>query len=90
MSLRAAQEKEVGKDVGMFADFGRFYDWRIIPLLDRLHSDPEADEFFNKVFSETRDEWFSRLNDRLKIVQSEFWGQTDYIWESISSYEPRE
>ncbi len=90
MCLRAAQEIEAGEHVGMFADFGRFYDWRIIPLLDRMYSNPEiAKDFCQKVFQETRDEWFSRLNARLKIIRSEFFGSSAFLWESISSYEPR-
>jgi len=89
MCLRGAQQVQLGEDAHMFADFGRFYEYRVIPLLDRMHNNREFALGVCKAFDESPDDWFARLNDRLKIVKSNFWSPGPFLWESLSSYEPR-
>lgn len=85
MCLRAAQEIERGNDVRVWADFGRFYEHRVTPLLERVKADNEYAEGLLQAFEESRNDWFSKLNTRLELIRSRFWGG-GFFWESVSSY----
>lgn len=89
MCLRGAQEIQAGQNVHIFADFGRFYEDRVIPLLDKAYNDRRFAAGLCEGFGETPDEWLNRLNDRLKIIRSNFWRGSSFRWESLESYEPR-
>ncbi len=90
MSLKVAQLREKGDMVGIWPDFGRFYAERVVPLLDRAYGDPEYARGLLRPFGEDPQTFFARINDRLKVIQSVFWGGSQFFYESIRSWEPRE
>ena len=88
MSLRAAQLSEAGEERGLWPDFGRFHEYRVVPLFDRIHSDPGYAAGVLRAFRETSTEFLERVDARLQLVVSWFRGG-DYFWDSITSWEPR-
>lgn len=89
MTLRCMQEREKGNDVRIWPDFGRFYEYRVIPLLDRAAEDNKYASRIAELFGESAEEWFSKLNSRI-IEATSFMKGGGYFWESITSYEPRQ
>jgi serine/threonine protein kinase len=90
MSLRAAQINQAGGVIRMWADFGRFLDSRVTPLLERIYHDREFGEGVLQGFHETREAWFAQLNGRLAYIAENFWGSgSGYFWESVRSWTPR-
>lgn len=87
--LRAAQEAEKGDDHGIWPDFGRFHEHRVLALLDRVHADPEYATGLCGSFCETPEVWQKKLNDRLAHIRNRYWSGGNYIWRSIEMYEPR-
>lgn len=83
MCLRAAQEVESEKLVHIFADFGRFYDFRVLPLIKRIENDSDYASGICSGFEETRHQWLAAMPGRVKIIRNEFWGGTRHIWNSI-------
>lgn len=90
MCLRVVQLREKGVMVGIWPDFGRFYAERITRFLDRMYHDREYAHGVLRAFGEDAPTFFSRLNDRLRVIQSVFWGGSQYLYESVDSWEPRE
>jgi|SRR5579863_6744350 len=90
MCLKVAQLRESGEVVSIWPDFGRFYGERVTRLLDRAYADREYACGLLRAFNEDADTFFVRLNDRLKLVQSVFWSGSEYFYESVRSWEPRE
>ncbi|HYM62502.1 MAG TPA: protein kinase [Thermoanaerobaculia bacterium] len=84
MCVRAAQESVRGSmSVTMFADFGRFYDSRVFPLIERIRSDAEYARGALLPFEESREEWLQRLPERLAYVRENFFNETWFDWASI-------
>jgi len=90
MCLKVAQLRESGEHLDIWPDFGRFYGDRIARLLDRIYGDSDFAGGLLRVFGEDRQTFFARLNDRLRVIQAVFWRGSPYIYESLSSWEPRE
>jgi len=90
MSLRVAQLAEGGEFPRIWADFGRFYGERVTRLIDRAYADPEFCAGLLRPFAEDRNTFFSRLNGRLSFIQSELFRGAPFLYESLSSWEPRE
>jgi hypothetical protein len=90
MSLKVAQLRESGEVVSIWPDFGRFYSERVTRLLDRSYEDREYARGLLRAFNEEPDTFFIRLNDRLRLIQSVFWSGSQYFYESLRSWEPRE
>ena len=89
MSLRVAQEVLKGNDARIWPDYGRFYSERVRPLFDRAHADPAFAAGIAAAFGETPAQFFGNLNERLGLIQKNFWHGIEYFWESLSSWEPR-
>ncbi len=87
MSIKGSQLNQKGEGVSFFSDFGRFYEIRVIPLLDRAYSNKAYGNGIAKAFDEDIDEWFKNLDERLQIAKQNLGGT--FIWDSITSYEPR-
>lgn len=90
MCIRGAQLLQQGEDIAMFADFGRFYSWRVEELLEQMRSDPEFAEGLSAVFGETAPQFLERLTDRLRLIHSEMWRSGNYVWHSIKEWPPEE
>jgi hypothetical protein len=90
MSLKVAQLHEKGESVSIWPDFGRFYGERITRLLDRAYEDREYARGLLRAFDEDPQTFFSRLNDRLELIHSVLWKGSQYFYESLGSWEPRE
>lgn len=90
ISLRAVQLIEKGESPRVWADFGRFYSQRVVRLIDRAYTDPAFGAGLLRAFGEDRNTFFSHLNDRLGFIQSEFFKGAPFMYESLSSWEPRE
>jgi hypothetical protein len=90
MTLRVMQLREKGESARIWADFGRFYGERVIRLIDRAYADPEFGEGLLRAFGEDRNTFFSQLNNRLNVIQSDFSKTAQFLYESLSSWEPRE
>ena len=88
MCLRAAQLIEQGQGSRVFADFGRFYSWRVEELLHEMEGDVDLANGVAAAFEETPSEFLERLNGRLKIVRSQMWSGAEYIWESLEEWRP--
>lgn len=88
MCLRTAQLTQEEDSSGIWPDFGRFHDFRILPLLDKMYADEDYAQGVLLSFSETKEHFFEMLNERLEIVGSWFSGGR-YTWLSINSWEPR-
>jgi hypothetical protein len=90
MCLRIAQLHEEAATFAVWPDFGRFYGDRITRLLDRMYGDPDYGSGVLRAFGEDSTTFFSKLNDRLKLIYSLFWrGGYPYLYESLGSWEPR-
>ena len=89
MSLRAAQLELAGEDASRWADFGRFYEERVTPLLERVQYDSEYAAGIVRAFGETREQFLSQLNTRLQYVRQNFFGGARYDFASLSEWHPR-
>lgn len=89
MCLKAAQLIEKGENVHVWADFGRFYQIRVIKLIDRIYADEDYAKGVLKGFDESSHTFIEKLNERLEMIHSNFWGSSNYFWESVSVWEPR-
>jgi serine/threonine protein kinase len=89
MSLRAAQIEGNGDSASRWADFGRFYDSRVTPLLDRMHDDAEYAAGVLRAFGESRDEFESKLNGRLQYIRQHFFSGAQFLYSSIRVWNPR-
>ena len=87
LSLRGAQEYQNGNLVLMFADFGRFYESRIQPLFTRIKNERDFALSLSKIFDEEPEQWLRQLTNRFEIIHSNFWGSTNYLWQSLRSYD---
>ena len=87
--LRAAQEFEQGNERAIWPDFGRFNDYRVLQLLDRIWNDPNFADNFCRVFNEPPEDWKNNLNGRLALIHENWFISSNYIWGSVRSYEPR-
>lgn len=92
MCLKNAKQKELSENAQnmfpMFPDFGRFHAYRVLKLIDRAYNERDFAVDLCKLFNETPEQWFDKLNDRLATIQQWFQG-APYFWNSIDSYEPR-
>lgn len=90
LSLRAAQEAEKGEDHGIWPDFGRFNESRVVPLLDRMYNDSDFASGLSSAFGEAPDVWREKVNQRLQYIRSRYWRNANFWWDSIrAAYEPR-
>ncbi|MBT4484886.1 MAG: hypothetical protein HOC71_14540 [Candidatus Latescibacteria bacterium] len=89
MCIKAAQLIEIGENVHVWADFGRFYKKRVIKIIDRIYADEDYAKGVLKGFDESSQTFITNLNGRLKIIRQKFWGGTNYFWDSVSFWEPR-
>jgi hypothetical protein len=89
MSLRGSQYLEQGNDIPIWPDFGRFHGYRLVPLLDRIFHDDHYAKGILRSFGESREQFFERLNNRLLLLTKRFSG-SNYFWDSIKSWEPRD
>jgi serine/threonine protein kinase len=90
MCLKAAKIAENSDQmVMMWADYGRFYGDRLIPLLEQIYHDPVYAQGFLRPFGESRDEFFAKLNDRLRYMAKNFFGGARYLFSSLHSWQPR-
>ncbi len=90
MTLRVIQLREKGESPMIWADFGRFYAERVIRLIDRAYADPEFGTGLLRAFGEDKKTFFSQLNNRLNVIQSDFSKAPQFLYTSLSSWEPRE
>lgn len=89
MSLRCAQEIQLGNESNIWPDFGRFHEYRVVPLLQRMSNNRDFAIGISRAFNETPDEWFKQLNSRLQFLQSDlFRSGGQFRWSSISSFDP--
>jgi serine/threonine protein kinase len=86
MCVRAAQLNELGEEVNLFADFGRFYGERLQSLLFRIENDEAFASGVLKSFGEDRRTWFGNLPVRLAEIQRTFWDGARFDWASISRW----
>ena len=87
MCLRGAQLCIQGKGVRMFADFGRFYESRARPLIDKMHADPEYANGICQSFGEDASDFFASIKERLELIRRAFWGEGPFHWVSFGSWE---
>ncbi|HKN69960.1 MAG TPA: hypothetical protein VJX30_02950 [Terriglobales bacterium] len=90
MTLRVIQLGEKGEPARIWADFGRFYAERVVRLIDRAYADPEFGTGLLRAFGEDKKAFFSQLNNRLNVIQSDFNKAPQFLYTSLSSWEPRE
>lgn len=90
MCLKVAQLRETGEDASIWPDFGRFYGERVIRLFDRAYADREYASGLLRAFNEDFDTFCLRLNERLRLIHSVFWKGSQYFYESLESWEPKE
>ncbi len=88
-SLRAAQEVEKGSSRAMWPDFGRYHEYRVERLLDRVWADAQFAENFCALFDEAPETWKKSLNQRLKLIRENWFTGGSFIWDSVEIYEPR-
>jgi len=89
MSLRVTQFLEQGKDIFLWPDFGRFDNYRVEPILDRMFHDNQYAKGILRAFGESKEKFFECLNNRLTQLSSRF-QHSNYFWRSIKSWEPRD
>ena len=90
MTLRVTQLGEKGESTRIWADLGRFYGERVIRLIDRAYADPEFGGGLLRAFGEDKNTFFSQLNNRLNVIQSDFNKAPQFLYTSLSSWEPGE
>jgi hypothetical protein len=90
MCLKVAQLYEKEEMAGVWLDYGRFYGERVTRLLDRTYEDRDYAAGLLRAFGEDSSTLFAHLNDRLKLIHSVFWSGSQYFYESLESWEPRE
>jgi hypothetical protein len=89
MCMRAAQLSMGTEPLQVFADFGRFYGGRVLPVIDRIYADREYGESVAAMFGETRQHWLAQVNQRMQFMHEHYWGGSRFWWESIKTWEPR-
>jgi serine/threonine protein kinase len=89
MSLKAAQLEQRGEDASRWADFGRFYEERVTPLLERIYFDSDYAAGVLQAFGETREQFFAQLNERLLYIRQNFFGGARYLYSSLHEWHPR-
>jgi serine/threonine protein kinase len=89
MSLKAAQMEVGGEHAPRWADFGRFYEQRVTPLLERMHHDSEYAAGVVRAFGETPDQFFANLNTRLRYVRERFFDNARWDFASLDEWHPR-
>jgi hypothetical protein len=89
LCLRAAQEAQGDEDNYIWADFGRFNEQRVLPLLERVHSDERFAEQVGRLFGEPPKAWMEKLNARLDHIRRSYWDGGRYGWNSVERFEPR-
>jgi len=88
MSLRGSQCLERGH-ASHWPDFGRFHEYRVELILDRIFHDNHYAEQILRSFDESKEQFFERLNNRLLLLSDGF-RNSGYFWDSIRSWEPRD
>jgi len=81
MCLRGEQLTEGEERVEMWPDFGRFYDYRVQPILRRIEQDQSFADGVLAPFRETRDEFITRFDHRISVMIPRLRG--GYFWESV-------
>ena len=89
MSLKAAQLEMRGEDASMWADFGRFYEERVTPLVERIYDDADYAAGALSGFGESREEFFAQLNARLAYIRQNFFGGVRYMYSSLREWNAR-
>ncbi len=89
MSLKAAQLEMRGEDASRWADFGRFYEERVTPLLEHIQYDSGYSAGALRAFGESREEFMSHLNARLAYIRQNFFGGSRYSYESLNEWHGR-
>jgi serine/threonine protein kinase len=89
MSLRAAQLEIGGEDASRWADFGRFYEERVTPLLERIQLDPEYADGVLRAFGESREQFFAQLNPRLLYIRERFFDSARWDFASVREWHQR-
>ncbi|MGZ5431479.1 MAG: serine/threonine-protein kinase [Thermoanaerobaculia bacterium] len=89
MSLRAAQLEARGEDASRWADFGRFYEARVMPLLERIQHDSDYAAGALRAFGESRAEFLEQLDSRLQYIRQNFFGGSKYRYESLRGWAAR-
>ena len=87
--LRAAQEVEVGSDRAVWPDFGRYHDYRVVQLLDRVWGDAQFADGFCALFDETPEIWKNHLNERLRLIRANWFTGGSFVWDSVEDCEAR-
>lgn len=87
MCLRGAQLIQRGEDVSMFADFARFYGWRVENVVHQMLGDEDFAAGLASVFEESPEDFLLNLNERWSIIKKHMWSGTEYIWETIGEWE---
>lgn len=88
MSLRVAQLQQTGEDIRIWPDFGRYYHFRVSPLLDRMFEEEAYASGVLKSFGESVNVFFEKLNSRLGLLSDRLDG-SGFDWASINQWEPR-
>jgi hypothetical protein len=78
-----------GEMASRWADYGRFYEERVTPLLERIHHDAEYSTGVLRAFGESREQFLANLNPRLAYIRRNFFGGARYIYSSIGEWHPR-
>ncbi|HOC43282.1 MAG TPA: serine/threonine-protein kinase [Thermoanaerobaculales bacterium] len=84
MCLRDQQLSEQGDRGRAWPDFGRFYEYRVQPLLYRIDQDRRFAEGILAAFGETKAEFVERFDSRISAMAPMLDG--GYIWESITRW----
>jgi hypothetical protein len=87
MCLRGAQLIQRGDDVSMFADFARFYAWRVENVIHQMLGDEDFAAGLAGVFEESPEDFLRNLNDRWSIIKNHMWSGSEYIWESVDEWD---
>jgi hypothetical protein len=90
MCLRVAQENEKGKTYSIWPDYGRFYGFRVKTLFDRAYGNKTFGAGLAHAFHESREEFLEKLSPRLTFIRRNFWGGSNYVWDSLTSWSPPE
>lgn len=85
-SAKSCQDSQ--SRIQIWADYGRFYSFRAQRLFERMSADRQFANGVCSAFDEDRESFFKNLNDRLQFIKRHFWNDGEYLWESITEYEP--
>ena len=90
MCLKGAKLAEEGEQaIMMWADYGRFYGDRVVPLLEQTYHDPTYAAGLLSALGESREEFFAKLNERLRYIARSFFGGGRYLYASLHAWHPR-